>query len=72
MHNTQHRWAYTALSLWWIANGKSVNWGKIIDMQAPYHIRLHIIHVVDDEVSSHDMEIVEPAIKSDDKISVVL
>ena len=45
---------------------------KIIDMQAPYHIKLHIIHVVDDEVSSHDMETVEPAIKSDDKINVVL
>ena len=45
---------------------------KIIDIQAPYHIKLHIIHIVDDEESSHDIETVEPAIKSDDKINVVL
>uniref|UniRef100_UPI00195470FB hypothetical protein n=1 Tax=Streptococcus pneumoniae TaxID=1313 RepID=UPI00195470FB len=45
---------------------------KIIDIQAPYHIRLQMIQVRELCLSNQAIEITEPAIKSADEINVVL
>ena len=45
---------------------------KIIDMQAPYHMRLQIIQVREVCLSNQAIEITDPAIKSADEINVVL